>query len=200
MTNGSDISLLLTGRITAADELKETAPTGTLSLAYEQRSRSRLRARLEDGREVGMLLPRGETLSHGDLLTSEQGDVIRIQAAAEPVSRADTDDPLLLARAAYHLGNRHVALQIEAGRLRWLHDHVLDAMVQGLGLSVTAEQSPFEPEPGAYGSVGHGHGHGHGLGSGEPGPAAERDHHRDEPGRGQAPHRHEARQGYGDVD
>ena len=198
MTNGSDISLLLIGRITAADELKETAPTGTLSLAYEQRSRSRLRARLEDGREVGILLPRGETLSHGDLLTSEQGEVIRIQAAAEPVSCADTDDPLLLARAAYHLGNRHVALQIEAGRLRWLHDHVLDAMVQGLGLSVTAEQSPFEPEPGAYGSVVHGHSHG--QGSGEPAPAAAHHHHRDEPGHGQAPNRHEARQGYGDVD
>ncbi len=142
-----------------------TAPevTGSLSLTYEQRSRSRLRARLDDGREVGILLPRGEALNDGDLLGDEQDEVIRIQAAAEAVSCAEVDDPLLLARAAYHLGNRHVALQIESGRLCWLHDHVLDAMVRGLGLSVSAEQAPFEPESGAYGGVAQGHSHRHGA-------------------------------------
>ncbi|MEA3641431.1 MAG: urease accessory protein UreE [Lamprobacter sp.] len=138
-------------------ETRETV-TGQLSLTYEQRSRSRLRARLDDGREVGILLPRGETLQDGDLLADAQDELIRIQAAAEPLSCTEAEDPLLLARAAYHLGNRHVALQIESGRLCWLHDHVLDAMVRGLGLAVTTEQAPFEPEPGAYGGVVHSHG------------------------------------------
>jgi urease accessory protein len=68
---------------------------------------------------------------------------------------------MLLARACYHLGNRHVALQIEPGRLCWLRDHVLDAMVVGLGLRVTQIDAPFEPEPGAYGG-GQGHGHARG--------------------------------------
>ena len=62
------------------------------------------------------------------------------------------DDPQLLARAAYHLGNRHVPLQIANGLLRYQHDHVLDEMLRGLNLDVQIEQAPFEPEPGAYGS------------------------------------------------
>jgi urease accessory protein len=169
MTNSSDISLLLNRRVTIAPERSPQDATGTLSLTYEQRSRSRLRARLEDGREVGILLPRGETLIHGELLADERGELIRIRAAAEEVSCARTDDPLLLARAAYHLGNRHVALQIAPGRLCWLHDHVLDAMVRGLGLSVSVERMPFEPEAGAYGGAamvqGHGHTQGQGVGA-----------------------------------
>ena len=157
--NNPEVSLRLVRRVTAA-----VGVAGTLSLSFEQRSRSRLRARLDDGREVGILLPRGERLRDGDLLADEQGEVVQIRAAAEPVSCVEVDDPLLLARAAYHLGNRHVALQIEPGRLCWLHDHVLDAMVSGLGLSVAAVQAPFEPEAGAYGgaALGHQHGHGHG--------------------------------------
>jgi urease accessory protein len=77
-----------------------------------------------------------------------------ILAAPEQVSVARTDDALLLARACYHLGNRHVALQITPGELRYLADHVLDDMVRGLGLAVTQESAPFEPEAGAYS---HGH-------------------------------------------
>lgn len=129
----------------------------TVSLTLDQRARSRLRAVLDDGREVGIFLERGETLKHGDLLGGDDGLLVRVRAAPERISRAVSADPLLLARACYHLGNRHVALQIEPGRLSWLHDHVLDAMVAGLGLVVTVADAPFEPEPGAYG--GHGHGH-----------------------------------------
>jgi len=130
-----------------------------VALTFEQRQRSRLRVRLEDGREAGILLPRGARLRDGALLGGEAGLVVQVVAAPEPVSTAACDDTLLLARACYHLGNRHVALQIEPGRLRWLHDHVLDEMVRGLGLAVRSEQAPFEPEPGAYG--GHGHDHAH---------------------------------------
>lgn len=141
----------------------------TLTLAYEQRRRARLRARLDDGTEVGLLLPRGLALKDGDRLRSEDGAVIvQIRAAVEELSSARTDDPHLLVRAAYHLGNRHVALQVEARRLLYQHDHVLDALMRELGLEVTALKAPFEPEPGAYGHeesgahAGHHHAHDHG--------------------------------------
>lgn len=149
---------MLTRRLPADDDASATA-----HLTLEQRQRSRQRIRLDDGREAGILLPRGEVLRDGDLLGAEDGLVVRIAAAPEPLSCAESDDLLLLARACYHLGNRHVALQIEPGRLCWLHDHVLDAMAAGLGLRVTQIEAPFEPEPGAYGG-GQGPGHGHAQG------------------------------------
>lgn len=132
----------------------------TVTLTLEQRARSRLRVRLDDGREAGIFLDRGEGLRDGDCLVAEDGLVVRVRAARERVSTVVCADPHLLARACYHLGNRHVALQIEPGRLRYLHDHVLDDLVRGLGLTVTTEDAPFEPEPGAYGGMAHGHGHG----------------------------------------
>lgn len=84
--------------------------------------------------------------------------IILVKAAVETVSTVTASNPLLLMRAAYHLGNRHVALQIDSDRLRYLHDHVLDTMLEQLGLSVVREQAPFEPETGAYGG-GHHHHH-----------------------------------------
>lgn len=136
--------------------------TAGVTLTLDQRVRSRLRARLDDGREAGIFLERGDTLKDGDCLVSEDRDLVLVRAAPEPVSTARARDPLLLARACYHLGNRHVALQIDAGRLRYLQDHVLDEMVRGMGLDVIAEDAPFEPEPGAYGRSAHPHAHGHG--------------------------------------
>lgn len=135
------------------------ASGATLTLGYEARRRSRLRVRLDDGREAALLLPRGTQLRGGDRLRADDGSVIEVRAAPEAVSVACSPDPLRLARACYHLGNRHVALEIGAGCVRYLHDHVLDAMVAGLGLRVAAETAPFEPEPGAFGG-GHPHGHG----------------------------------------
>ena len=119
---------------------------------------------LDDGREAGVFLARGETLRDGDLLGSADGTLVCVRAAAEPVSEVHCDDPLLLARACYHLGNRHVALQITPGRLRYQHDHVLDDMLRGLGLQPAFVEAPFEPEPGAYGGSAHGHAGGHGHG------------------------------------
>jgi urease accessory protein len=81
--------------------------------------------------------------------------VIEIVAAREVVSVVTSNDPLQLARAAYHLGNRHVSVQIGPGWLRYQHDHVLDDMVRGLGLPVRQDTLPFEPEAGAY--AGHSH-------------------------------------------
>ncbi len=133
----------------------------SVTLSLHERLKSRLRAVLDDGREAGIILERGESLKDGDCLVSNEGLAVRVVAARERLSTVVSDDPHLLARACYHLGNRHVALQIEPGRLCYLHDHVLDDLVRGLGLTVTVVDAPFEPEPGAYGGLGARRGHGH---------------------------------------
>jgi len=133
-----------------------------LVLPFEQRSRSRFRALLDSGEEVGVLLSRGQILRGGDLLLTDDGRVVEVTAAPELVSTLRTPDPRLLARAAFHLGNRHVALEIGAGWLRYRNDHVLDEMTRRLGGDLTVEQAPFEPEAGAYHE--HEHEHEHGLG------------------------------------
>jgi len=125
-------------------------PNGQLILPYEARCRSRLRAKLVDGEEVAVFLERGQVLRGGELLLAADGRVIEVRAAPEVVSTVRSLEPLQLLRAAFHLGNRHVTLQITANWLRYLHDHVLDEMVRGLGLSVVVEEAPFEPEAGAY--------------------------------------------------
>jgi len=156
--------------LTASQRLPHPRPADErLELPFELRCRSRFRAQLSGGEEIGVLLPRGQILRGGDLLLASDGRAIEIAAAAESVSTVRSPDPVALSRAAYHLGNRHVALQIGSGWLRYRHDHVLDAMVAGLGLAVTLEQAAFEPEAGAYGgghaALGHGahahdeHGH-----------------------------------------
>ena len=126
-----------------------------LVLPFQLRTKSRLRTALNTGEEVGIVLNRGSVLRDGDLLLADDGRVVKVIAASERVSTVSSTDALALVRAAYHLGNRHVALQIDAQRLRYLHDHVLDEMVRGLGLQVIVEEAPFEPEAGAYG--GHSH-------------------------------------------
>ena len=136
-----------------------------LVLPFGERSKSRLRAVLDNGEEAGLFLERGSVLRHGDLLLADDGRVIEVQAAPESVSTVHTGDGLMLARASYHLGNRHVALQIGAGWLRYQHDHVLDDMLRGLGLEVVIEELPFEPEGGAYVTASqhtHAHAHPHG--------------------------------------
>jgi urease accessory protein len=101
-------------------------------------------------------VPRGGVLRHGALLRVSDGTVLEVRAAPETLSVVESDRAVDLLRAAYHLGNRHVALQIDARGLRYLHDHVLDAMLVGLGLQPRELEAPFEPEHGAYG---HGHSH-----------------------------------------
>jgi len=135
-----------------------------LVLPFQLRSKSRVRTALDSGEEVGLVLERGSILRGGDLLLAQDGRVVAVVAAPERVSTVHSGDPHHLLRAAYHLGNRHVALQIGAGWVRYQHDHVLDDMVKGLGLEVQVEDAPFEPEAGAYGGhaplMGHGHSHG----------------------------------------
>ena len=131
----------------------------SLTLAFELRRRARLRARLDSGREVGLLLERGLSLKHGDRLATRDGElVVEVRARPELLSTVESADRELLTRAAYHLGNRHVPLQIEPGRLSYQHDHVLDGLMHELGLHARVVEGPFEPEPGGY-AGGHRHEH-----------------------------------------
>jgi urease accessory protein len=142
-------------RITSAD----TVLYSSLTLSFEQRVKSRQKVALDNGEAAGLFLPRGSVLLRGQRIIAESGEVVEIRAADEAVSTVYVDDPLLLARACYHLGNRHVALQIGMGFIRYQHDHVLDDLVTGLGLAVEFETASFEPEAGAYDGAGHAHGH-----------------------------------------
>jgi len=140
----------------------DVTATERLTLTFELRCKSRLRTRLESGEEVGLFLERGAILRAGDKLRGVDGRIVEVSAALEAVMEARTDDPILLAKAAYHLGNRHVPVQVGPGFLRFGRDHVLGEMARGLGLSVAELEAPFEPESGAYGGHGgHAHPHGH---------------------------------------
>ena len=143
-------------------ELDRRAPrdakaVATLTLPWERRGVTRQRVRLDDGREAGLFLARGEILRGGDRVASPDGEIVGVVAAPQPVMVVRAADPQLLARAAYHLGNRHVAVEVGAGWLKLERDHVLRDMLEGLGVSVENATLPFEPEGGAYA---HGHGHG----------------------------------------
>ncbi|HIG89211.1 urease accessory protein UreE [Candidatus Thioglobus sp.] len=122
----------------------------TITLTLEQRVKSRLKAQLDNGEDVGIFMQRGGVLEHGDLIETEDNFVVKVVAATELLSSIYTTDPLLLARTCYHLGNRHVELQITQNSIHYRHDHVLDEMVQSFGLDVISEQLPFCPEKGAY--------------------------------------------------
>ncbi|STV48261.1 urease accessory protein UreE [Klebsiella pneumoniae] len=127
------------------------AATASVTLPIDVRVKSRVKVTLNDGREAGLLLPRGLLLRGGDVLSNEEGtEFVQVIAADEGVSVVRCDDPFMLAKACYHLGNRHVPLQIMPGELRYHHDHVLDDMLRQFGLTVTFGQLPFEPEVGAY--------------------------------------------------
>jgi urease accessory protein len=122
-----------------------------LTLGFEDRRRSRMRTRTDDGREAALLLPRGTILRDGDRLRDpERDEVITVRAADQTLSLVRASDAVTLARAAYHLGNRHVPVQVGAGWLAYEHDHVLDEMVEDLGLAIETHVAPFEPEAGGY--------------------------------------------------
>lgn len=149
--------LLLTQRVDTPAQI-----TATLTLPIDIRVKSRAKVQLNDGREAGLMLPRGLLLRGGDCLSTEDGaEVVEIIAASEAVSVVRCADPFRLAKACYHLGNRHVPLQILPDELRYHHDHVLDTMLRQFSLQVTFAHLPFEPEAGAYASESHGHHHSH---------------------------------------
>jgi urease accessory protein len=123
----------------------------TLSLTAEERTRSRHHFHTEEGQSIHLQLPRGTILHHGNLLTTENREiVVRIIAKPEPVMTATAYTPLELLRAAYHLGNRHVPLEVTVKYLRLSTDPVLKSMLIQMGLQVTEATLPFQPEAGAY--------------------------------------------------
>lgn len=132
---------------------------GTLALPFELRQRSRLRTQLVSGEAVALLLPRGEVLRGGDVLVTADGRAVEVVAAPEQVVHIECADAVTLMRAAYHLGNRHVPVQVGDGFLRIGADHVLEQMLRGLGATLTPMDAPFEPEAGAYGGGHHHHSH-----------------------------------------
>jgi len=149
--------LLVTERLAEADKTQ-----AYLTLCYEDRKKFRLRTTLDNGEEVGLQLSRQGVLRNGDQLRADNGLVIQVRASDEAVSTVHCDDTLLMAKACYHLGNRHVPLQITRHYLRYQQDHVLDDMVKQLGLDIKHEMAPFEPESGAYHEhASHHHHHAH---------------------------------------
>jgi urease accessory protein len=123
-------------------------PTDRLALTWELRRRSRLKATTAGGTEIGLFLPRGTLLFDGSLVRAADGRVIEIVAAPEDVSTVVSPDAVLLARVAYHLGNRHVRTQVGPGFIRYRHDRAIDELVRKLGAEVIPEEAPFEPEHG----------------------------------------------------
>jgi urease accessory protein len=145
--------LNITKRISSASKIDDY-----IELPFVLRQKSRLRVTTKAGIDAGLFLDRGIILRDGDLLKSDGGLVMQVISAFEPVYDVTADTTKALMCAAYHLGNRHVPLQIGDGWLRLEQDHVLKEMLLGLGMQVTEMLAPFEPEAGAYGG-GHRHGH-----------------------------------------
>lgn len=139
-----------------------------VALNWDVRQKSRFDAVDSLGRRIGVFLPRGTVVRGGDLLVVEDGTLVRVDAAPQPVALVRAvpgpSASFDLMRAAYHLGNRHVPLELQPDHLKFEPDHVLAQMLTLMGLVVTEANLPFEPEGGAYGSDqgrGHAHGHGH---------------------------------------
>jgi urease accessory protein len=163
----------------------------TMALDWDTRQKSRFEATDSLGRSVGVFLPRGGVVRGGDVLVAEDGSLIAVQATAQPilVVRAATtsrDAALDLLRAAYHLGNRHVPLEVRPDRLVLEPDHVLAELLVRMGLRVEPSSAPFEPEAGAYdaGTAQRPHEPGHAHGD-----AHDHDHDHDH-GEGHHHHRH----------
>ena len=136
--------------------MSEKRTCDTVTLSFEARCKSRLLLRLDSGETAALIVERGRLLRGGERVRTEDGRDVQIVAMEEALLEASSDDPVAIAKAAYHLGNRHVAVQVMPSRLRFLDDHVLGDMVKGLGLRVASVRAAFEPEGGAYG---HGHAH-----------------------------------------
>jgi urease accessory protein len=132
-------------------------PDDRLVLPFDQRQKSRMSVVLDSGAAAALVIARGTILRGGDRLRTEDGRIVAVEAAQERVMRVTAANPRQFAQAAYHLGNRHVPLQVGDGWLLLEEDHVLAHMLEHLAVKVTHELAPFEPEAGAYG--GHNHGH-----------------------------------------
>jgi urease accessory protein len=156
----------------------------TLTLDWDTRQKSRFDATDSQGRALGVFLPRGAVVRGGDVLVAEDGSLVRVQAAPQDVLRitacTEHGSPFDLTRAAYHLGNRHVPIELQPEHLKIEPDHVLADMLRAMHMTVVAVSESFEPENGAYGDHGassHGHGHSHEHGHADHSHAAQAEPH-----------------------
>ncbi|MEL7538319.1 MAG: urease accessory protein UreE [Pseudomonadota bacterium] len=149
------MTLVAAEPITLTERTTSREAIDSVALPFEARQKTRQRVSLSSGRDGFVKLSRGAVLRGGDCITNEDGYVVRIDAAIEAISRVRSREPAELARAAYHLGNRHVWVEVGRDALSYLRDHVLDEMLEQLGFAVEHDDAPFEPEAGAY--DGHGH-------------------------------------------
>jgi urease accessory protein len=184
-----NINKLLAGGHGLAPVLLKRA--ATVELDWDVRQKSRFDCTDSQGRHLGVFLPRGTVVRGGDVLVTEDGSLVKVIAAPQPVlvitHCAEYGTPFDLTRAAYHLGNRHVAIELKPDHLKIEPDHVLADMLRAMHLIVKEEASAFEPEGGAYSSGGHSHaGHGH-----EPGHEHEHKHDHGDDEHGHEGHGHE---------
>ena len=171
----------------------------SVELDWDVRQKSRFDATDSQGRTLGVFLPRGTAVRGGDVLVAEDGSLVQVQAAPQAVlvvrhcpQHGSSFD---LTRAAYHLGNRHVQLELKADHLKLEPDHVLADMLRSMHLIVSEEVSAFEPEGGAYAAAGHGHGQGHGHSDG-PGHDHDHDHEHQHLHQPEPPHEGHASHGH----
>jgi len=156
--------LIPQGKGLAAALLKRAS---TVELDWDVRQKSRFEATDSAGRQLGIFLPRGTVARGGDVLVAHDGSLIKVWAAPQTVLKIthcpDHGTAFDLIRAAYHLGNRHVPIELKPDHLKIEPDHVLADMLRAMHLTVTEVSEPFEPENGAYATGGHfgGHHHGH---------------------------------------
>jgi len=143
----------------------------TIELDWDVRQKSRFNVTDSQGRELGVFLPRGTAVRGGDILVAEDGSLVRVLAAPQPVlvitHCTQHGTPFDLTRAAYHLGNRHVPIELKPDHLKIEPDHVLAEMLRSMHLIVREANEGFEPEGGAYGAGAHGHSHDHGPAHGK---------------------------------
>ena len=139
----------------------------SVQLDWDVRQKSSFDATDSQGRHLGVFLPRGTVVRGGDVLVAEDGSMIRVEAAPQPVlvitPCASHGSPFDLVRAAYHLGNRHVQIELKPDHLKIEPDHVLADMLRAMHLTVVSQDAAFEPEGGAYAATEHSHGHSHGA-------------------------------------
>lgn len=140
-------------------------PIATVILAHDERHLRRKLLHLDNGDMVMLDLKEPVLFAHGDRLVLDNGDLVEIHAAEERLLSILPRDPLHLVELAWHLGNRHLQAQIETGRILIQRDHVIAAMLKGLGAEVSEVIEPFQPMRGAYHTPGHGHDHSHGHGA-----------------------------------
>jgi urease accessory protein len=136
-----------------------------VTLDWDTRQKSRFQVTDSQGRELGVFLPRGTVVRGGDVLVAEDGSLVRVVAAPQALLRITActahGSPFDLVRAAYHLGNRHVQIELKPDHLKIEPDHVLADMLRAMHLIVNEVEEGFEPEAGAYAAGGHAHGHAH---------------------------------------